>query len=647
MNTSKVNSIIPIVLSALSVPSAFAAISYEDHFYSGGPFTNTAPATGNLLNTEDWLGFVSESNSALRWQAQGAWNWAAKTVPSEATFSWPTGSQTKSIEWKVGPLIVTSPGNEGWADVQFQMGLYSANGSRTAGVQAWSFNAGAIQIELNRKGTEPTTFANLTLKNDTLGGGNSGLQAGGQTDHGIDPTLSHLLRLELTETEVRLYVDNTLSATALLADYDLSLGTGTEFANGFFFSTRTGRVNNGEGLTSVDRITMRDSTVATDITLPTAPVYPPPSMEIARLSTGLHIINNQSQYRRQQLRTTGSNYSWVGGSFPKTYSFTIKETPQDPSYEVIMYFAPYADYPNSFPDNDRAHCAVIGLGNDGGSGANMHFGYKRNAPGSNGFNSGNGGREFDTTTPTPFTDDGNGGRLATVNSPTGYVGTWSITFTSATDFSLAAPGGATSAGTMLPASSNFFVNPMMVTCGSFVSLDAAGRAANPRNEMVISNITMSGVPNPINESFTADPYTPLLTNAGETNGADFVVNTAVSSQLRAKNSTAFWLLQESTDLGLSNPWSIRVSPVTAISDLTISPLPNVEISASPKKFWRLALDAPLAQQAPCRSKADYPRRISRWLRDAVFRGWRRFVGEKTARPMPCFTLAVPLLRRMS
>jgi hypothetical protein len=315
---------------------------------------------------------------------------------------------------------------------------------------------------------------------------------------------------------------------------------------------------------------------------------------IQKLTEGLHILNEESQYRRQTLRTTGADYSWVGGTYPKTYSFTVSEAPAVPNYEVVMYFSPYSDYPNSFPDYARENCGVLRLAYSGGSpGAGspqLTFAYKLNSPAGNGPT---GNSIYDTDS---VPSSGLGGRLAAV-SDTSFTGTWSITFTSAEDFTLTSPTGTTATGAMLPATSAIFVNPMMVGVGTFNGADTATRA-NGANECVFSNIKIPSPTDPINDNFPTSVLNPLFTNAGETNSANFLVTPDTSFFVKRSGGTAWWLFQESSDLGVTDTWEYRLSGTISVGSSSMLPVSAVDVSANAKDFWRLLLDAPLAPQAP-------------------------------------------------
>ena len=581
-------------LSLWSV-DANAAIAFEDHFYDGGVKFNTPPALGDWV-TSGYTDAQSESDSAVRWTAQGGWGWAGSNLASADTYDWPTGAQVKSVEWKIGPLIVTKNGAQSWADIRFQCGLYSAAGSRS-NADLYGFRPGCIAIQLNMEAGSTVAYADLRFKDAAVNADGDGISLPGQVNNGIDPTLSHILRLDMTETVVRYYIDNNLVVTAPLTGTGYNLGltpvapaTATEFSSGFFINSWGGRIDDGEGLISLDRITLRDSLQTVNIDLPTEPVYPAPKLSTEAAVRGLHILNEEGQYRRQTLRTTGANYSWVEGTFPKTYSFTISQAPAQPNYDAVMYFSPYGDYSNSSPDYYSANCAVLRLARDGANLA-FSFAYKVNAANSNG----PGGNDIRTLDSVPSL--GLGGQLARINTASSYIGKWSITFTDARNFTLSTPLNETASGTMLPATSAVFVNPMMVAVGTSNVEDNATRA-NGFNEAVYSNITMSGVPNPIADNFTTSVISPLFTNAGETQAANFAVGPDAKFFVRRNGGSNFWLVRESTDLGLAVPWALKLNGVLSTATTASFPVTTADLQANPKNFWRLTLDAPLAPQAP-------------------------------------------------
>ena len=166
---------------------------------------------------------------------------------------------------------------------------------------------------------------------------------------------------------------------------------------------------------------------------------PPPTIALKQLkNTGLMADTVSSETGGRQHITTVNSVPWEGNasaSSPVIYSMTITAVP-DPSiysnYEAHIFLAPRNDIGN--PDNNATDTGWLRIldNSDGTATATMHW--KTNSA----FNytmlwNAQVGGEYGT-------NGWGAGFLATMQAPT-ILGTWSISFTSDTDFTVKGPGG--------------------------------------------------------------------------------------------------------------------------------------------------------------------------------------------------------------
>jgi hypothetical protein len=84
-------------------------------------------------------------------------------------------------------------------------------------------------------------------------------------------------------------------------------------------------------------------------------------------------------------------------------------------------------------------------------------------------------------------------------------GTWSITFTSDTEFTVKSASGQTTSGSLTPATAALFNHPLYAYFGTNPAETASIGAL-----MELSNVSVLGVPTPINENFAS----PIIPNEG-------------------------------------------------------------------------------------------------------------------------------------
>jgi hypothetical protein len=176
---------------------------------------------------------------------------------------------------------------------------------------------------------------------------------------------------------------------------------------------------------------------------------PPPQMAIEKAAPALRIFSGPSQYQRTQIGTVDENQSWVGGTYPVTYSFTLGNHAKTPALdEFHVFFLPlnyigggtvdqYSDYSTA---SNSLRLQITGLA-PGQSPVAYQLAWKTNLVNSNPNN-------------ILFTETN-----ATAS------GVWAITFTSATSGTVTAPGGAPVPFTIPADAAAQFANPLVVLYG--------------------------------------------------------------------------------------------------------------------------------------------------------------------------------------
>lgn len=155
---------------------------------------------------------------------------------------------------------------------------------------------------------------------------------------------------------------------------------------------------------------------------------PPPTVSLDKPVPGLALIAAGSgQWDRQNIRTVGEGYSWIGASGPVTYSATVSQFPGTnyAGFQLHMYFTPGTPDPTrSDPDWHEPNILtwVIGSNAEGGSYSSIH--YKTNAPDDNGILFG-------------------AGAIDTAGSASSPLGTWKLTFENNTQVTVTSPTGET------------------------------------------------------------------------------------------------------------------------------------------------------------------------------------------------------------
>jgi hypothetical protein len=257
----------------------------------------------------------------------------------------------------------------------------------------------------------------------------------------------------------------------------------------------------------------------------------------------------------------GADVTWVGGTFPKTYEITVADYPKVDQYETFINFVAGNGTPNSYAHYSEPVCAGVWIYSDvADGGGTAYFRYKNGLASSNG----PAGREYwvqEATVPS----DGVGGQIASKHS-TKMLGTWKITFTSDTDFTITVPDGTTASGSLNPAFAAKFGNPdpennptpIVVYFGNTpAGNDKVGLTA------VHSRIKLSGTHHTIDEDLATNPISSDLVVAASVPASVVQVDGAASKYwINWTLPATDFQLEQSTDLGAGGPWSALPSPAT-------------------------------------------------------------------------------------
>lgn len=232
-------------------------------------------------------------------------------------------------------------------------------------------------------------------------------------------------------------------------------------------------------------------------TLADVPITPP-TLALEKARTGLRMFAGPSQYNRTQIVSVDTNQSWVGGTYPVSYSFTISKYEVNPPLnEFHMFLTPmnyiqggaidqYTDYSTA---SNNFRLVIVG-GAAGTPTVTATLDYKTNTINAN---------------PNQV--------VLNITNQTAN-GTWTVTFTSATAGTLTAPGASPAAFSLPTDVAATFANPVVAffgvqpnpvnTIGSHVEI----------THVQTANVATPGVP--VNSDFTA--VTAIDTNIWRTAG---------------------------------------------------------------------------------------------------------------------------------
>lgn len=219
---------------------------------------------------------------------------------------------------------------------------------------------------------------------------------------------------------------------------------------------------------------------------------PPPSLSLDKPIPGLAFVAaTGGQWDRQNIRTLGDGYSWVGAPGPVSYSLTVAKLADNahPDFQLHIYFVPGTPDNRADADWHEPNVLLWRILNQASGAAWSEVRYKTNSPDDNGilWGAGNLGGVWDPTT----------------------LGTWTITFDHDTNITVTAPSGGTLATNLPPDIVPIFNNTMKIYVGIVPnSLDRIGQMA------VLTGVKITGTPNApaVDSNFLGQP---LDTNVWE------------------------------------------------------------------------------------------------------------------------------------
>lgn len=210
----------------------------------------------------------------------------------------------------------------------------------------------------------------------------------------------------------------------------------------------------------------------------------PPTLAIEKAQPALRMLAGNSQYTRTQVATVDENQSWVGGSYPVSYSFTLS------SYDIN-------------PSLNELHMFLIPMNHVQGGGLDQYTDY---STASNNFRLQITGGDYGT--PTVFANLAY--KTNTINANPNHVvasltnntatGTWSVTFDNSTDGTLTAPGGNSAAFSLPTGVAATFANPLVAVFGVQPNDPANLGQRVDFTHIQTANVAAPGVP--VNTDFT-------------------------------------------------------------------------------------------------------------------------------------------------
>jgi hypothetical protein len=255
---------------------------------------------------------------------------------------------------------------------------------------------------------------------------------------------------------------------------------------------------------------------------------PPPTMGLQVATPELRIFAGSSvnTYDREELDTFNlGDESWVNGSFPVTYSFTLLDFPIAPGMQCHIFLVPTASLPTGNAPNGNEYqeyqasndlwLQINGGGPNGagGSGYNVNVSWKTNTPNANPNN-----------VAVTYTSTG-------TQSP---VGTWTLTFNTASSGTLTPPGVAPLNFTISDTNlMNDFAAPVQAAFGL-----QPNSAAGEGTYIDYANIIVKGTANPINDNFLNQPPGTLIT--GTAAAWDISDSANQSSEVLVTSADALW-----------------------------------------------------------------------------------------------------------
>jgi hypothetical protein len=253
-----------------------------------------------------------------------------------------------------------------------------------------------------------------------------------------------------------------------------------------------------------------------------APVIPP-TLAVEKAPPRLRIFAGSTinTYDRAQIATVDQNQSWIGGSYPVTYSFTLTSVPNLQGWQTHMFLIPTnaatpgnGVYNNQYIDYQASNSVWLQINSSSNGNCTANISWKTNLP------------------------NANPNQVAVNITNSTPVGTWTVTFTSASGGTLTAPGASPVAFTIAdPDVSTRFANPLVAIFGI-----QPQSAAYFGSYVEYSGITISGVAG----SPTSDDFTTATSLGANWDVTDSLYTNSI---VQVPPGSAYWVNWSLPDAG--------------------------------------------------------------------------------------------------
>lgn len=288
---------------------------------------------------------------------------------------------------------------------------------------------------------------------------------------------------------------------------------------------------------------------------------PPPILTIQKATPALRIFAGSSAntYDRAEVATVDQSQSWIGGSYPVSYSFTLLDYPanigQTHIFLVPVNTAGNSMYNNEYIEYQASNTLWMVLG-PGGGGVTASVQWKTNLPNAN---PGTAGVFYTTNAGPPVVITTNiiPAHIALRITNSTAVGTWTLTFTGPNAGTVTAPGASPVSFTIDdPNVATDFANPLVAYFG--LQPNSGAGIGQYEDWASISVTGVAGVNE--NDNFTTD--TSFNSTYWNINTATVALNTCV--QLVTTN-TPYWVswTLPAVNYGLGTAMSILANTNTS------------------------------------------------------------------------------------
>src|SRR5665213_85721 len=263
------------------------------------------------------------------------------------------------------------------------------------------------------------------------------------------------------------------------------------------------------------------------------PPPPKPTMAVQKTTPELRVFAGSSAntYDREELASVDTSQSWIGGTYPVSYSFTIKDdNAHFGAFQTHIFLVPINTLPsgnsptaNEYVEYQASNNLWLQINGTTSNTVTANVSWKTNLPNAN----------------------PNIVALNITNS--NIIGTWTLTFTSPTNGTLTAPGTNAAAFTITdPAAATDFGNPVEAYFGVQANSTGGEGAYEDYTQITVTNV--AGV----NES---DNFT--MDSAINTGLWSFNPTAASSYILLVTTNTPLWITWSAPAIG----FGLGVSPV--------------------------------------------------------------------------------------